>query len=412
MNNSFDPIAELRGVREHVPAATAEMEARARRAMFAPPLPRRRRVTWATAGVFAVLALGIVVSTTPWAQTQSAAAAVDQLAEVAADQPPLMLGKNDWLITKYSTRTSWTQNFTQEKLDALSANAAAVMAAANGDGHYSRVDDAEQKKIDGMNARRLARVRAGVKIEDLPATHIDAWNEAPYESALNSNGVGGGGGGSNQVHYGSPEQKRASVILQRAGIGGLLANPTDQGAFEAAALPMSGAAHSKEIAGLSDDPVRMRAQLAGWKQRGAVDAEPGSALDAFAKAAGVVGSPYALPDQRAAAIRMIGSLPGVVVEQSARDAKGREGIGMALPIPGGTMQFVFDESSSRLLGTVIRVDDPTAFQGESYAGSGKDRVNVIPLYDSAEIRVSFEPTEVKRDGPPCTPQLCIGGKAP
>lgn len=365
--------------------------------------------------VVCVLALGVVVATSaPWSHPQSAAAAADALANTAAEQKTLTIGPDDWITTRFTTKRSWTQNLTQAKLDRLSVQAAAETAAANSSGHYERaggepISAAEQAQIDRINARRIARLRAGVRIGSLPTTKITAWNISSYESTRAANGYGGGGGGNNAVEYGSAAEKQAGKILQRAGIGGLHADPVDYGGSEIADLPTRTVSDEADVEKLAATPTKMRAELATWKQSGSRlgDAKQGSPLDIFLKATGVVGSPYASSAQRAAAIRLIAELPGVTLSTDARDARGRAGLGMAIKIEGGTMQIVFDRSDSRLLGMQVTITDPEAFVGDSYAGSGKDRVRVIPPFDSATIGVSYEPVSVSHDGPPCGPTMCM-----
>lgn len=417
MTSTADPIQVLRELRGEVAEPSFETQLIAREAMFAARTPGRGRLVAAVA-ICLLAIVGVIAVMSPWAHTQSAEAAVDDLAQTAAAQPTLKIGPRDWIITRYTTLRSWTQDLTQEKLDQLSARSAAVMEAANSSGHYMRangspISKSEQAKIDRANQRHADRVRAGVKLSDLPTTHVTAWVEAPYQEAHSASGIGGGGGGSNDVHYESADQKAAAAILQRAGIGGRNADPTDFGGSEIASLPARAVGNQNDVEGLSKDLGQMRAQLTKWPATGGLgeDIEAGSALDLFAKTSGVVSSPYATPEQRAAAIRLVASLPGVTIDQHAKDAKGRAGIGMSMDIPGGTMELIFDQSDSQLLGMLVKIADPKAFVGKSYAGSGKNRVDVIPPFDSATIAVSYQKPTVSRGGPPCTPTFCVGGRA-
>lgn len=417
MTISNDPILQLRELRSEVAAPRSQAQLRAREAMFAkrsrPPL--RPIVAMAVCTLTLVI---VVAALMPWTRPQSAEAAVDALARTASEQKTFVLGPGDWITTRYTTNRSWTQDLTQEKLDRLSARAVAVSVAANGSGHLMRTGGgtltaAELAKVDRLNERRLDRLRAGVKLDELPTTQITAWNTSSYASARNARGGGSGGGGNNVVEYESPEQKQAAAILQRAGIGGRAADPTDFGGFEIAELPNSAVSDQADVEMLATAPEKLRTQLAGWKQSGLPRAEApkGSPLDIFVKATGVVNSPYATPAQRAAAIRMISALPGTTIARDAADAKGRVGLGISMTIAGGAMQIVFDEDDSRLLGMQVRIDDPEAFVGDSYAGSGRDRVAVIPPFDSATIAVSYEPWMVTDGAPPCSRDLCVGGAA-
>lgn len=409
-----DPINLLRGFRADVALPSATSAAAAREAMLAgrPRRPKRPLIAVAAS----VLALVVVAATTiPWSSPQSAAAAVDALAQTARAQKAVVLKPDDWITTRYTTKRSWTQELTQEKLDRLTARAVAATAAANASGHYMGADGrplpaAELAKISRANQRTLDRIRAGVRLADLPTTHVTAWNISSYTSSRNARGLGGGGGGgSNTVEYGSPEQKRSGLILQRARIGGRAADPTDFGGFEIADLPNQVIADEADVARLSAVPAAMRAELTSWKQAAALPGKVrrGSTLDLFTKGTGVVGSPYAAPAQRAAAIRMIAMLPGVTIEREAEDATGRDGLGMSIAIDGGEMQIVFDEGDSRLLGMQVKIDDPEGFVGDSYAGSGKHRVAVVPPFDSATLAVSYRAAEISRGGPPCTPESCL-----
>lgn len=417
MMSTRDPIELLTQLRPEAPEADPLVRADARdRLADASVRPtrhgRRRLVAAAALGAIAVVAIA-VIAFSPWAHTQTAEAAVDDLVKTAATQPTVKIGPHDWIVTRYSTLRSWTQNLTQEKLDRMSANTADAAEAASGSSlHFGRssVSKAEQAKIDRMNQRRIERIRAGVKISDLPATHITYTNEAPWTSARNAEGLGGGGGGNNEIRYGSPEEKAAGNILRRAGIGGIHSDPVDLGGFEISELPLRAVGDESDVEKLGDYPERMKAQLTKWKVPPGSDAKAGTPNDLFVKAAGVVVSPYATPHQRAAAIRLVAGLPGVELARSARDSKGREGVGMTLPIRGGRMQLVFDTDDARLLGMQTEVDDPKAFIGKAWAGSGHGRVRLLPMFDSATIGVSYEPIEV-RDGPPCSKNFCVGAGA-
>lgn len=416
MNPTTDPILLLRELRSDVPPPTAAAESRARNAMLAPGRARRPGLVAVAAAALAALAAVVVVAVSPWTHTQSAEAAVDQLVKTAAAQPTVKIGPHDWIITKYTVLRSWTQDLTQAKLDAITAN---LLAAANvpETSHVFHADGSPETKkeraaTDRANQKRIARIRKGVKISELPTTHIEYTNEAPWVSARSASGGGGGGGGSNVIHYGSPEQKAAAKILKRAEIGGLASDPGDMGGSEVADLPLRGVSDEADVEKLSPDATTMRRQLAGWKGPLGLDEKAGSPRDLFIKSAGVVLSPYATPGQRAAAIRLTATLPGVQLAREAQDSKGRKGVGMSLPAPGGTMQLVFDTDSSQLLGVQTKVDDPVKFIGNSYVGFGKDRVRLIPRFDTATIGVSYEPVTVKRDGPPCSRSFCIGGGGP
>lgn len=416
MSTTSDPILLLRDLRGEPRPPGSDTQRSARDAMFTKHRTTHRRSLIAAIACL-LLAAGVVVMLAPWAHTQSAAAAVDELASTAAAQPTVKIGPRDWIVTNYTTVRSWTTDYTQEKLDLFSSNAVATSEAANGSGHFLRagggsISRAKQRAADRMNQRRIARVRAGVKIEQLPVTHVTARNESTYTSARDARGFGGGGGGNNTILYDTPEQKAAGKVLQRAGIGGLHADPVDMGGFEIADLPTRAVGDESEVERLSSDPSALRTQLADWKALPELDVSAGAPQDLFVKGAGVVLSPYATPARRAATIRMIAALPGVSIDQSASDPKGRAGVGMTLPMRGGTMQLVFDTDDSRLFGVQMKIDDPVEFVGEQYAGAGRDRVDVLPRFDSATIGVSYAPVEVKRDGPPCTPTFCTTGPHP
>lgn len=413
MNTATDPILQLRELDADQSPPDPQAQARARAAMFA---ARRRppvRQTVAVAAV-AVTLLAVVLTATLLDNQQSAQAAVGDLARTAAAQEPVLIGRGDWITTRYVTKRSWTQDLTQQKVDRLSARTAATMAAANASGHYMRANGKplpaeELAKIARVNARRQATIRAGLKIDSLPTTHVVAWNTSAYTSTRDANGYGGGGGGNNSIDYQSPEQAQAGKILQRAGIGGRAADPVDFGGSEIADLPTRAVSDESDVASLSTSAVPMHDQLAAWKQSGGLpgDVKKGSPLDIFVKATGVVGSPSATPAQRAAAIQTIVALPGVSVDTAARDARGRTGLGMSIEIAGGTMQIAFDREDSRLLGMQVKITNPATFSGDSYAGSGKDRVRVIPPFDSATIAVSYDPVKITHGDPPCTPESCM-----
>ncbi|MFT4050160.1 MAG: hypothetical protein QM648_10045 [Solirubrobacterales bacterium] len=423
MNTTTDPILLLRELRAAVAEPTREAELRARDAMFASRSGGRSRTRMVAAFAVCLLALvPAVVVLSPWTHTQSAQAAVDQLAETAADQPTMKLGPRDWIVSHYTARYSWIQDLTQERLDTLTARALAVAEMPGNDGHYLRrnsdnkpISDAEADAINRKQQRRIDRIRDGVKLDELPATHIEAWNESPYTQVRSTTGIGGGGGGNNTIHYGSPQQAAAGKILQRAGIGGVNANPTDFGGMEISSLPAQAIGDESSVEGLSTEPDRMRDQLAKSGAIVGLSERPkaGSTLDIFGKTAGVVFSPYASPQQRAAAIRLAASLPGVEIDQHARDSAQREGIGMALAIPGGSMQFVFNEADSRLLGMVVQIDDVKTFVGDSYAiGKDHKKIPVLPPYDSATVAVSYDALTISRGAPPCKPTFCMTGPHP
>lgn len=410
MSINPDPIARLDELRTAVTVPSSEAEARARDAMFARRRRARRGPVLAIAAASVVAAVAIVAAVAPWGGAETAAAAIDELAYTAAAQTPAKIGPHDWIVTKYTTERAWTQNLTQEKLDSMSARAAAVMSAANSDGHFLRstpVSSSAQNIADRANERRLKRVRAGVKLSDLPATHITARNTASYVNARTASGIGGGGGGNNVITYDSPEQKAAGNILQLAGIGGNRADPVDFGGAEIAQLPLLAVSNEFDVEKLSADLTKARSELAKWKTPPGIDSPAGSPSALFAKASGLVISPYATPEQRATVIRLVATLPGVKLEREARDAKGREGVGMEMAIRGGKMQLVFDTDSSQLLGMLVTIEDPAKFVGDSYAGSGKSRVKVVPPFDSATIAVSFDPWTISHGSPPCTPSFCM-----
>jgi hypothetical protein len=411
MSVNPDPISRLSELRIAVIVPSSEAEVRARDAMFARRRARRGPLL-AIAAASVVAAVAIVAAVAPWGGAETAAAAIDELTETAAAQTPAKIGPHDWIVTKYTTERTWSQNLTQEKLDAMSARAAAVMSAANSGGHLLRSDNTPASKsvqdlADRANERHLKRVRAGVKLSELPATHISARNTASYVMARTASGIGGGGGGNNVITYDSPEQKAAGKILQLAAIGGNRADPEDFGGSEIAQLPLRAVSNEFDVEKLSTDLTKARSELAKWKTPPGIDSAADSPGALFAKASGLVSSPYAMPEQRATVIRLVAALPGVKLEREARDAKGREGVGMEMAIRGGKMQLVFDTQSSQLFGMLVTIEDPAKFVGDSYAGSGKSRVKVVPPFDSATIAVSFDPWTISHGKPPCTPSFCM-----
>jgi hypothetical protein len=428
--SGIDPVEQLKAQRPEAPPVDPVVSASARERMLAGSGgrgPRVRARRGAVIGGIAVAlgcALVLAVALRPGNGANDAmAAAVERLANVAEHQRQIEAnGRKQWLVSYFQTRSTWTQNLTQARLDELTANQVAMIklrdAGYMGRVIYSkklsRAEVRRQKRsIAKLQARTDAPVKAGVKISELPATTIvssSMLHQAYYFDVL---GRGGGAGGGlpnqpedNRPKYGSPAQARAASILQKAGIGGNRANPSFMMGMMSAVEPASNQPKPAIVKSLSSDPESLRKQLVRLNLTGTQGVSDGAKpIALFKRAATVVSSPYTPPPVRAAAIRLIADLPGVTASP-ATDERGRPGLGLTKAVPGGTRQLVFDQNDARLLGMNIRITDPVKFEGRSYAGGGKHRVKVLPLYDAGVIAVSYDPFIVSSRKPECHSSFC------
>jgi hypothetical protein len=427
--SGIDPIEQLKAQRPEAPVVDPAARSAAREQMFGGggrgPRVRARRGA-VIGGIAVALGCAIVfaVALRPGEGSNDAmAAAVARLANVAEHQRQIEAnGRRQWLVSYFQTRTNWTQEVTQAKLDALTANQVAMIKLRDAGylGHitYSKkLSPAEirrdKRSLAKMQARSDAPVIAGVKISDLPATTIAVsatLHQAYYFDVLGR--TGGAGGGlpdhpeDGRPTYGSPAQKRAAKILEKAGIGGNRANPGFAMGMISAVEPASNQPKPAIVKSLSSDPESLRKQLVRLNLAGAQgDSDGAKPIALFKRAATVVSSPYTPPSVRAAAIRLIADLPGVTAAP-ATDERGRAGLGLTKTVPGGERKLVFDQKDSRLLGQNIRITNPAIFEGRSYAGGGKHRIKVLPLYDAGEIAVSYDPFIVSSREPRCHAMFC------
>jgi hypothetical protein len=428
--NDSDPIQLLRQDRPDVPVVDSALRQRNRDALLDAPVSPKRRITrrrsWVAIGAAAALLLVLVIGIlfSPGTSNEDAmAAAVSRLANVAEHQRQIDAnGSHQYVVSYFRTRVNWTQALSQERLDELTRNQVQLIDLRNSGGMGDRIylsrklTPAERRKQE-RDAKRIqdrvdARIRAGVKLESLPSSVVVATIAARNVAYRDRHGAGGSGGlrsGRDAgVRYGSAAQSRTAKILQRAQIGGLYANPVMWGGFEEAAGPTFGAPRPEIVKSLSGVPSELLDQLRRLEPDGL--APPGRKLDrrhgdVFSSVAAIVGSPYASPKVRAAAIRLAAELPGVVAAP-ARDERGHPGLGLTKPIPGGTKRLVFDQSDSRLLGIDVIVDDPDKFGGSHWAGAGKSRIRVLPAFDRGSISTSYDPWIVTLGRPVCHATFC------
>lgn len=423
-----DPIQLLQDARPDVPLLDPHARGRLRPDFSAQPPPPRRRagrrpIVFAAALAMACAAVLALVLRPGDSSQDAMAAAVAKLANVAENQRRIDAnGRNQYVVSLYRSRMSWTQELTQAKLDAYTRNQveSIELREAGGMGRtvfsdkLSRAERIrQQRNAERAQARIDARVRRGVKLSELPAQTIVATAATRNWAFRNRNGAGAAGGmlspmEDGRTRYGSAAQARSAKILERAHIGGGFANLTSFGGFEAAASPTFDAAGPAVVKSLSSNPAELLDQLGRLEKDGLAPPgrKPDEDREIFSTIAAVVGSPYAEPAVRAAAIRLAAGMEGVVAAP-ATDERGRAGLGLTKPIRGGSKQLIFDQSDSRLLGTEIRVTDPTKYGGPHWFGAGKGRVRVIPLFDSGTISVSYDPWIVTRGEPVCHSTFCM-----
>jgi hypothetical protein len=269
----------------------------------------------------------------------------------------------------------------------------------------------QKRDIARVQARADARVRAGVRIEDLPTRNLEATittRQVAYRDRAGAGGAGGLRHGSDgRPKYGSKAQARAAAILQRAQIGGTHANPTMWGGFELSAGPTFDAPRPAIVKSLSSDQTELRRQLERLEPTGLASpgTKPAEDTEVFTAVAAIVGSPYAPPKVRAAAIRLAAGLPGVTAAP-ATDERGRAGLGLTQPLPGGSKRLIFEETDARLLGVDVQISDPSKFGGPHWAGAGKSRIRIIPVLDSGSVSTSYDPWIVTRGTPLCRATFC------
>lgn len=440
-----DPFEMLLAAAPAVPAEETEMRRAARSAMFTGSRRQRRRVDRraflvATAAGCGLLIAGVGVHTA--SSPESASAAAGELSQIAARQPALDLeGQGPWVTASYTVRYQWTQTLTQEGIDRIVANKRKVQRSNSG--QYMCVSDLPSetmtsetakklrlgkggpskgfkpcsseklRRIEELNRQEFERIQS-VPVDSLPTRTVTAVRTSPMHMYMNKAGEGGGGGvkGGNEIEYGSPDQAKTAKILEDHRIGGRYVDPADMGGFElGVALTDSRGRGEKSVEGLSATPEGLRKYFAAEEPTSfaAGKLKAGSSEDLFIKSARLTGSPFATPQQRAAALNLIGGLPGVALVPEAKDLKGREGIGFALDITGGNVEVIFDGDNSRLLGLSAEVTDPAEFSKNHWAGSGETRVKVEPKYDHAKIAVSYESFGVTDVEPRCAGGPCPPG---
>jgi hypothetical protein len=424
-----DPITMVREIRADIPEGSAEARALARAGSIgvAEAAQSRRRsnrrylALIALATVLTCLVAAGLAMLPRGSSGNAEAAALARLTNVAENQRQLNAkGRNLYVLSRFTTTSTWTLAIKQSRLDELTRNAVAMIDARTAHPSYRRVYPAGHRPSRAQrrrSARLLAqaqkrsddRVRRGVKASDLGVSKLTISQRLPIVSWQNDRGEGAAGGSSGgSTSYGSPAEKRAAGILGRAQLAGLGANPIDFNGFEYAWQPISFSLRGAQLKALSDDPATLRRQLAQNPSRRIREDDqyqPGSPRAVFIAATTVLSSPYAAPRVRAAALKVAASLPGVEVTIGAHDARGRVGVGLTQEIRGGRQQLVFDQNDSRVLGMNLTVTNPLAFQGRVTV-DGARGLRVLPRYDSGSIRISYDRPIVTRGEPVCHASFC------
>jgi hypothetical protein len=412
-----DPFEMLLAAAPAVPIEDVEERRSARAAMFSGGRSRRRPMVveirraivtgTAVLATFAVVASVIVEVVT---STDSASAAAEELSQAALSQSMLRPSDHQWITANYVQKNQWTRHLTQERLDGLAEQRAeATEKIANGtSGEHiykasGELDVANEAAGRARAQQDLKTLRQGVKIEDLPTTTIVASNTLRSFTMLrgSSMGSGGGGGTPSRTTYGSPEQKAADKILEDAMLGGSYTNLAFMLGHNAALQTQMSPFPKSVIEGLSTDPDQLRDQLAKSLERsfGIGHFAVGTPADLAVKASGIAASPFASPEQRSAAIRLIGDLDGMTVDESASDDRGRPGVGFTIEAPSGQLTLVFDRDISQLLGMTAKIDDASAFTDDA-------QFRAAPTFDSAVISASFDPLTVSDKKPKCESYRC------
>lgn len=405
-----DPFELLMAAAPAVPQEDSELRRAARAGMFHEqrertrprgPSVRRTLVSGVAALATVAVVLAVIVELLP--HTDSAEATAGQLSAVALQQPMLRASDRQWVVVSYDQKATWTRHVTQQGLDALAAQRIEGLKrtaeGTTGEHTYNADGEIDQKNeaLDRDRAEQeIKRLRAGVNVDELPATTIVATQKTSVQGYFRGSGLGGGsvGGKQGEITYASPEQARAAKLLEAAGLGGTWASSKplegNELALHAAVSPFAKSVTEK----LSTDPSELRKQLADAPARSNAIGEPaaGAESELALKAAAVATSPFATPEQRSAAIRLIGSLDGVSVEQNATDDRRRPGVGFTLDTPSGSLTLIFDREDSALLGMSVQIDDAAAFVGSQKSAQ-------LPVFDSATISASFDPVSVSDTRP-------------
>lgn len=412
MNDLDDSI---RGLRAEVREPTVAETAAARRA-FADEVsgrsaPARRRAAWSgrllggprrlaipaavLSAALVVAALALQIGGTP----EATAVAIEDIAKLAARQSGQVesLAPGQFLLSRHTTVASITTTYDQRVLDALMARAATAREDSQPDRQFfvgtspRRIE--RLRELESRRRREAARIDAA----ELPTRTVTVRYSSEYASWVDEAHRGGGGelpGG--DIAYDSARQRRAASRLREAGIIDGLAElnqvtvASEIGRFDNFTWS------SAEIRAMPTEPRALERELKSKPlprplvrvSRPVHDDE-----ELFHVAIGILRSPFASPDLRAATVRMIGAIPGVETADRAEDARARAGFGVTLTTVPTRPQLVVDREDASVLGVNYRIDEPSKLKTEG--------LRVLPFADGARVSTSFVPALVVEGEPVC-----------
>lgn len=413
--NDIDDI--VRGLRADVPAPDGDEVAAAKRkflddgvrrgggrfaASAGRPL-RRRRLGLAFIVTVAAAFLAMML---PGTGTHVATAdAIERIAVIAERQERRVtaLGEGQFILTRYDTRGYVETSYTRKTLGELLPG-----SATGGD-----ADEPRRSYFPGTSQQRVEEIaraeedrRAAVRAADpdrLPAKTVHATRRS--QTALWIDGEHHGGGGrlpGTERSYGSADERRTVRLLRRAGV--------EDGLSELMRVSVSSEAMrfadftwpGKELGTLPENPralqralriKRLPVSLVGGG-RAATDTR-----ELFFVAVGLLRSPLASPQLRAATVRMLGDLHGVDSVSRSRDVLSRPGIGIRLSGQAMIPEIVVDRADSRVLGVNFSIGRRSELRRRG--------LRFLPHATTARAGVAYQPAIVVRGAPVC--QVTTGG---
>lgn len=355
------------------------------------------------AGLILLLAVSLQLGT---GAREATAADIEDIADLAERQRGQVesLGHGQYLLSRFATVAETTTTYDDQTIQRLRDDLAAPQAD----------DQPERAYFDGITADEVeSGRRAGARrrheiekigVDDLPAKTVSVSRRS--ESAVWIDGNYDGGSGELpevSTTYASATQRATAMKLRLVGIGNAFAElsrltvDSEIGRFDRFTWP------SDEIRELPADPAALAQALRSKPLPYPLVRDGRSVVDdeeLFHVAVGLLRSPFASPELRAATVRMVGAIAGVEVRDEVKDVRLRRGFGVTLATAVPRPEVVIDRNDSHVLGVNYAIDRPAELKDKE--------LTELKHADKARIGTAFEPAVVIEGAPVCSERSATG----